>query len=422
MSGFSVETEQSTTEVTGSLDDPEHCTKESCVNDEDLKRLPCTRCKRNVHYKCSRIPAYVLQMLVEKKYRHFVCINCMDVSKEIADIMDKSIGLNESKEMEELSKKLKRVSFESEHQQREHNIKAKDYLLKIKQYKNDISELEKREGRLKSAIQSLEKRYSEAKQQINSEHSIIDKVEHAVAEKLETIGNNLIKTIGENLKKSLTNEVRKNNESVENKLQQVVEVVEESKTYARAAKINLPINDWNVPSDKKEIRSFVQEVENVKLMETRDRKQRTCNIILHGVTEQESDETGHKNDKELIIKLLSTIQKGDILKAHIRLGSRNNDKKRPIKVVLKSESDKKNIMGNLRRLKGIEEFNGISIKPDYTIAERDQLRQYSEKAKLLNADEPADSGNIWRITGTPKNGLTVRKFRKRAPVVLPEQT
>ena len=157
-------------------------------------------------------------------------------------------------------------------------------------------------------------------------------------------------------------------------------------------------------------------------METRDRKQRMCNIILHGVNEQESDETGHKNDKDLISKLLGTIQKGDILKSHTRLGSRNDDKKRPIKVVLKSESDKKNIMGNLRRLKGIKEFNGISIKPDYTIAERDQIRQYSEKAKLLNADEPADSENIWRITGTPKNGLTVRKFRKRTPVAIFEQT
>ena len=81
----------------------------------------------------------------------------MDVSKEIADIMHKSIGLNESKEMEELSKKLERVSFESEFHQREHNTIAKDYLLKIKQYRNDISELEKREGQLKSAIQSLEK-------------------------------------------------------------------------------------------------------------------------------------------------------------------------------------------------------------------------------------------------------------------------
>ena len=418
MSGSSVETEQSTMKNGLSDNDSEHCTTVSCVDDRDPKKLSCTRCKRYVHYKCSRIPAYVLQVLLDKNYRHFVCINCMDISKEIADIMDESISLNESKEMEELSKKLKRVSFESEHQQREHNIKAKNYLLKLEQYKNDISELEKREVRLKSAIQTLEKKYSEVKQQINSEHSIVDKVENAVATKLEMIGNNLIKTIGENLKKSFAREAKKNNESVESKLQQVVEVVEESKTYAKAAKSNLPVSEWSVPSDKKEIQTFVQEVENVKLMETRDRKQRTCNIILHGVKE-ESEETTNENDKEFITKLLSTVHKSDIIKTHARLGLRCNDRKRPIKVVLTSESDKKSVMSNLFKLKGKEEFNGISIKPDYTLAERDQLRKYSEKAKLLNAEEPADSENIWRIVGTPKNGLAVRKFRKRATIALP---
>ena len=58
----------------------------------------------------------------------------------------------------------------------EQNMKAKEYLLKIKQYRNDISELEKRELRLKSAIQSLEKTYSEAKQHMNNDKSLVDKV------------------------------------------------------------------------------------------------------------------------------------------------------------------------------------------------------------------------------------------------------
>ena len=156
-------------------------------------------------------------------------------------------------------------------------------------------------------------------------------------------------------------------------------------------------------------------------METRDRKQRTCNIILHGVTEQELEETANEIDRELIVRLLSSVHKGDIIKSHSRLGFRQHDRKRPIKVVLKSESDKKIVLSNLRRLKGKEEFNGISVKPDFTIAERDQLRQYSERVKQLNAKEPADSENIWRIAGTPKNGLTVRKFRKRVALNIQEK-
>ena len=78
-------------------------------------------------------------------------------------------------------------------------------------------------------------------------------------------------------------------------------------------------------------------------------------------------------------------------------------------------------MSNLRRLKGKEEFNGISVKPDFTIAERDQLRQYSERVKQLNAKELADPEHIWRITGTPKNGLIVRKFRKRVALNIQEK-
>ena len=237
MSGSSVEAEQALVEENElSKNDQEHCTTVSCVNDEDPNKLICTKCKRYVHYKCSRIPAYVIQMFLEKKYRHFACINCMDVSKEIANIMDKSIGLNESKEIEELTETLRKVSIENESKQMEQNMKAKEYLLKIKQYRNDISELEKRELRLKSAIQSLEKRYSEAKQHMNNDKSLVDKVEHAVSTKLDIFGNNLMKMVGDNFKKSFAKEVKKNNESVESKLQQVVEVVEESKTYAIAAK------------------------------------------------------------------------------------------------------------------------------------------------------------------------------------------
>ena len=87
------------------------------------------------------------------------------------------------------------------------------------------------------------------------------------------------------------------------------------------------------------------------------------------------------------------------------------------KVAFKSEAEKNQIMENLKVLKGQERFRGMNSTDDYTRAERQMIKEYSEKAKENNNNEPQHSGYVWRVRGSPRNGLHLRKFLKQGPVL-----
>ena len=69
-------------------------------------------------------------------------------------------------------------------------------------------------------------------------------------------------------------------------------------------------------------------------------------------------------------------------------------------------------MKNLNKLKDNEKYRGVSITEDYTINERNLIRSKAEEAKSNNNKEPADSQFTWKVRGTPKNGLFIKKLRK----------
>ena len=90
-------------------------------------------------------------------------------------------------------------------------------------------------------------------------------------------------------------------------------------------------------------------------------------------------------------------------------------KKDQTKVVLTCEKDKDAIMANLTYLKGNEDFSKISDTEDYTIGDRNLIKGSTERAKAKNTQETAESNYEWKVRGTPKNGLLLKKFQKRIP-------
>ena len=90
---------------------------------------------------------------------------------------------------------------------------------------------------------------------------------------------------------------------------------------------------------------------------------------------------------------------------------------RKITVVINSEAEKNQIIENLKELKGQESFRGISITDDYTLAQRQMIKEFSQMAKENNNKEPQHSPNVWRVRGSPKNSLRLKKFTKQGPVV-----
>ena len=75
-------------------------------------------------------------------------------------------------------------------------------------------------------------------------------------------------------------------------------------------------------------------------------------------------------------------------------------------------------MGKLKNLKDQEGIRGLSVTEDYTVAERHMIKNWSDKAKENNNKESPDSVYVWKVRGTPKNGLRLKKLLKQKPMVL----
>ena len=63
-------------------------------------------------------------------------------------------------------------------------------------------------------------------------------------------------------------------------------------------------------------------------------------------------------------------------------------------------------------MKTKEQYKGISVTDDYTIKHRNMIKEWIEKAKKTNEEEPTESQYEWKVRGTPK--------KRDAPEEVPE--
>ena len=69
------------------------CTNLCCIGDEDKYKLQCVKCNRLVHYRCTSLPPYQLQMFMTSNYRKFQCHSCVVVDEYINNqVLDKSVS------------------------------------------------------------------------------------------------------------------------------------------------------------------------------------------------------------------------------------------------------------------------------------------------------------------------------------------
>jgi len=97
---------------------------------------------------------------------------------------------------------------------------------------------------------------------------------------------------------------------------------------------------------------------------------------------------------KVISHFLKVVDGSVRFKSVSRLGKREPNKTRPIKVVLHNVRDKEKVMRSLSKLKGNESFNGVRITDDYTIEERKLVNSWIDKAKQKNEDELKDSNIV----------------------------
>ena len=82
-----------------------------------------------------------------------------------------------------------------------------------------------------------------------------------------------------------------------------------------------------------------------------------------------------------------------------------------VKLIMENDDDKNTIMSRLGNLRNAEEiYRKLSVRDDYTMEERDMVREWVKKAAEKNAAEKTQD---WKVRGTPKNGLRLLRITKR---------
>ena len=178
-----------------------------------------------------------------------------------------------------------------------------------------------------------------------------------------------------------------------------------NKSFKDALSKNIPATA--IPNFKQ----VISDERNNQLIQEKERKRRSTNIIIHGVEEKTENvsESDEKYIKDLMYHLGVSIKPESIT----RLGINDNAKKgRPIKVRFVNEKEKSKVMSHLSNLKKAEEkFRQISITDDFTMEERKEIKRFVDEAKSKNETE---QGNFfWRVRGSPKTGLQLRRVQKK---------
>ena len=161
-----------------------------------------------------------------------------------------------------------------------------------------------------------------------------------------------------------------------------------------------------------QIKHAIRDVKNDDKIEDIEIEKRAKNIMIHGAEEVgDNSEDIRKEDEGYVNSILETLGVPNTLESVTRLGKANNEKRRPIKLVMKSKEDKMKVMSNLNKLKGTENDLGkISVTDDYTNTERDEIRRWVQKAQEKSAQDPE---NIYKVRGDPKNGMRLIWFPKK---------
>ena len=222
-----------------------------------------------------------------------------------------------------------------------------------------------------------------------------------------------LREMEDNLKESILKEITNNSQQLDEKMNAVMD---SASSYANA--VNKTTTKENSLSQfpcapTADLRTIIREDRNDQLAELAEQKQRACNFIVHGVPECPDFKV---KDKLSIIRLLQTIGQDTNFVSIDRLGKKDDtsgSSKRPIKVVMRSAKDKDLVMANLINLKGNAAYRSISITDDYTPKERQTRNEWVVKAREANEAEPSDSMWVWRARGSPKNGMFLKKFKKR---------
>ena len=169
-------------------------------------------------------------------------------------------------------------------------------------------------------------------------------------------------------------------------------------------------------SESTKITEAIREAWREEEAEENDKHKRSQNIIVHGLSEQETN-----HDFVWAEDLIKGTFSRATLKRVARLGKLSHEKKRPLLVCFANEREKSTLLGNLSILKGLEKYKGVSITEDLTPDERKHLKKLSDQAKERNKNDSSENEH-WRVRGCSKNGFFLIKIKSKVQTESAKET
>lgn len=398
--------------------EPKKCTITACTDSTDQHSLQCLKCKRKVHYQCTLLPLYQLQQYLTfgSNYKKFTCKNCVIIQEDLREIIStkpnvkacqietlnfelesqKNLVKSYTNEISFLKEKLKKLEKEEEDnptKKRKRNQQEEDIILLNETLSSEIKQLRQESKTLKTLLDERETALDETLTKLN------DSENEAVTKKLDQ---------GE-LLEEMKNIMNHRIDQMENKIENLIEEKIEEKqrkgnisSFAETLKQNLT---------GETIENAIKVSRNNEKIQKIEQTKRENNLIIHGVYEfGQTDKEKEKEDQTFIKSFLEVIGVNVLPISVTRIGKIQDGRIRPIKLVMNSLENKDRIMSRLVNLKYAEErFKRLSVKDDYTVEERQLIKIWHQKAEERNTNE---NTTMWKVRGTPKNGLRIVKVIK----------
>ena len=203
-------------------------------------------------------------------------------------------------------------------------------------------------------------------------------------------------------------------ETVESKIAKIeskLEMLIQTKMEERPTAV-VPPAETTMESNERQYNDIHNNI-NTESVDDEETQRRSKNFIIHRLKETgENNDSIRITDKVTMAQFLQTIGVASEPESVMRLGKQEAGKTRSIKVEMKTELEKENVMANLSRLKGKnEEFGNISVCNDYTIEEREEIKQWVKKAR---EQSERDDNFIYRVRGCPtKSTLKIVQFSRK---------
>ena len=370
---------------------------QACPDDGDEHKLECKQCKKLFHYSCAGVPVFQLSHFLTSGYRKFICKRCTVIPDYIKEIMAAHLVPDQHTTSTTTTGVEKETELQREKDEKvKHQTEGRQLKGRIEGLQEDVTQHE-RKLRLQGGIiqkMRLKEKSCEGTQNKEVAKGCANPSAVTIDAKLEAFSDGILTKVTELMEKKF--EILKG------------DIPHLSKPPAQEGP-QQPSNAWStIVSQPADMKAVMRDARNEEKLEESEKQKRARNIIIHGAEEiGKSPEEVKKGDLEYIKEIFAKIGAEAEPAAIMRLGEakkENEPRCRPIKIVMKSNTDKDIVMKNLGRLKGTERYFGkISVKDDYTSNERQQIRMLTQQAIKQTEESPDKS---FKVRGNSKTGGT----------------